>query len=212
MDRMDKEAIFGACTRMRHDTADWLETLDEAALDTPSLCSGWAVRGVAGHLIASVSAPLSQLLLHTVRSGFNPHRANVTMGRERGAHTGPDLATTLRRHADVELSVPVVGVHGPFTDLVVHNADMRVPLGAPWEPDPVWATECLAFVGKGALGFTARKRLAGLRLVATDSSYVAGQGAELSGPAYSLLLALCGRAVGLERLDGPGRDLLAARL
>ena len=209
---MEKREIFGACSQMRRETADWLDTLGPAELDTPSLCAEWDVRGVAGHLIAPFTVPMRDLLWRTVRSGFNPHRANVSLGREVGARPGLVLADELRRHAETELSVPFVGAHGPFTDLIVHNADMRVPLGEEWQPAPPWSVESLHFLARGAVGFTSRRRLAGLRLGATDAEFVHGEGQQLSGPALALVLALCGRRVGLDALHGPGVDVLASRI
>lgn len=85
----------------------------------------------------------------------------------------------------MELTVPFVGAHGPFIDLLVHNADMRVPLTEPWQPEGELSVESLPFLAKGAAGFTSRKRLAGLRLVATDASFRAGEGEEIRGPPFS---------------------------
>ncbi len=209
---MQRAEIFAACTRMRRDTADWLETLSTEQLDTASLCADWPVRGVAGHLIGSVSLSLPTLLWRTVRHGFDPHRANVSLGNEIGARSGAALAAVLREHAGTELDVPFTGIHGPFTDLIVHIADMRVPLDVPWRPEPAWSAEALAFVANGAIGFSDKHRLAGLRICASDADLQLGRGAEVRGPAYDVLLALCGRRVGLDALDGSGRDLLAERI
>ncbi len=58
-----------------------------------------------------------------------------------------------------------------------------------------------------------RRRLArGLRLVATDITWSAGQGPEVTGPATALLLALAGRPLALADLDGPGLATLAERV
>ena len=210
---MERGEIFAACTRMRRDTADWLESLAPDQLDAASLCAGWAVRGVAGHLIASVCVSLPRLLWSTVRHGLSPHRANVSLGNQLGDRSGAELAADLRAHAATELDVPFVGIHGPFTDLVVHNADMRVPLDSPWRPEPAWSAQALVFVGNGGSGgFSTRSRLAGLRICATDADVRLGRGAEVRGASYDLLLALCGRRVGLAGLEGAGRDLLAERI
>jgi hypothetical protein len=57
--------------------------------------------------------------------------------------------------------------------------------------------------------FHARRRLRGLRLVATDCDWSAGDGAEVRGPIGALLLLLTGRyGAAAPQLDGPG----AARL
>jgi len=54
--------------------------------------------------------------------------------------------------------------------------------------------------------------LPGLELRATDidlSAPVGGGGDEVTGPAPALALALLGRTVWLDRLDGPGAPVLS---
>jgi predicted Fe-S protein YdhL (DUF1289 family) len=34
----DDAAVLATCTRLRHEIADWLDTLDEQQWKTPSLC------------------------------------------------------------------------------------------------------------------------------------------------------------------------------
>jgi hypothetical protein len=55
----------------------------------------------------------------------------------------------------------------------------------------------------------AKTRVAGHTLRAGDADFTHGSGPLLHGPAISLLLAACGRQAAL---DGPGVDLLAARI
>ena len=57
-----------------------------------------------------------------------------------------------------------------------------------------------------------KRRTAGLRLEASDGSFVAGEGPLVRGRTVDLLLAMAGRPVALERLDGPGLPLFAARV
>jgi hypothetical protein len=52
----------------------------------------------------------------------------------------------------------------------------------------------------------------GLRFVATDTSWSAGEGDEVRGPLMSIVLALSGRPVGGAALDGPGADRLRKQL
>ena len=56
-----------------------------------------------------------------------------------------------------------------------------------------------------------RRRLAGYRLVATDSGWTAGHGQEVTGPIRALLLLLTGRTALLADLTGPGAATLQAR-
>ena len=61
----------------------------------------------------------------------------------------------------------------------------------------------------GLGGFVgAKKRVAGLRLVATDVDWSHGSGPEVSGPGEAILLAASGRPAALAELDGEGVDVL----
>ena len=50
------------------------------------------------------------------------------------------------------------------------------------------------------------------RALATDTDLDLGEGPVVEGPAISVLLALCGRAVALGELSGPGVETLAGRI
>jgi hypothetical protein len=56
----------------------------------------------------------------------------------------------------------------------------------------------------------ARKRIKGLRLVATDVDWSHGEGPELRGPAEALILASLGRSAALAELEGAGSAALQA--
>ncbi|GGF32093.1 hypothetical protein GCM10011519_01870 [Marmoricola endophyticus] len=206
---MTPEAILSATTAMRLETADWLDTLSDDQLDHPSLCAGWRVREVAGHLAQAGAVSVPAMFVQVARSGFNPHRANTAFARRFGADRPQDL---IRTHAEKKLDLPFVGVHGQFVDLQVHGADMRVPLDAAWVPPVGYAAEALRFLEGGAIGFAPRKRVAGLRVEATDADVAWGSGAALRGTSYDLVLALCGRRHALSGLEGPGTDVIAAAL
>jgi hypothetical protein len=57
-----------------------------------------------------------------------------------------------------------------------------------------------------------KKRIQGLRLVATDTGWTHGTGPEVSGPGLSLMLAMTGRAAGLDDLSGDGATLIGQRM
>jgi hypothetical protein len=60
--------------------------------------------------------------------------------------------------------------------------------------------------------FWARRRLRGVRLLATDTDWVVGAGAELRGPISMLLLLMTGRAAAaLPHLSGAGVRIAAER-
>lgn len=100
-----------------------------------------------------------------------------------------------------------------MTDVLVHEGDIRVPLGLPSDPGPDAVRIALDFVTTGRpIGFVPRGRLKGLRLAAADVDWSFGEGAELSGRGIDLLMAACGRGAVLTRLSGPGRSVLRNRL
>lgn len=208
------EAVFAAATRHRLAFADLVAALDAAQLAAPSLCTGWDVRTVAGHLASAADAPsTASLLVALVRARGSLDRMVDRASREAAARPVPEIVAALRATAGNRLAPPVVGPRGPMTDVLVHTADVAVPLGLPHDPDPADVRLGLEFVTGGrAPGFVARGRLDGLRLVADDAGFARGDGAELAGRAIDVLVAACGRPAALPRLSGPGVDLLGGRL
>jgi uncharacterized protein (TIGR03083 family) len=206
--------INAAIAAERHHIADLVDSLTPAQLEVPSLCGAWTVRQVAGHLVAAIS-PLSarQLLATFVSSGFRLHRANARLATTVARQPPAALAAELHHQAGNRFRAPVVGYPGQLTDLQVHGQDMRRPLGLPHGLDLDRLRVSLEFLTGGrAVGFTPKRRLAGLRLEATDLSWSWGAGPVLAGPAEALMMAVAGRRVGLADLDGPGVRVLAGRL
>jgi uncharacterized protein (TIGR03083 family) len=105
-----------------------------------------------------------------------------------------------------------------LTDAVVHGLDVRRPLGLPGEVP----TESLAPLADFALatpwplnvvvGGSARRRVAGVRLVATDADWTHGTGPVVRARAEDLVLLLHGRAPRPDDLSGPGAPTLLAPL
>jgi uncharacterized protein (TIGR03083 family) len=205
--------IGAAIAAERRRIADLLDSLTPAQLEVPSLCGAWTVRQVAGHLLAAVSVRPSQALAALAGSGFRLHRANARLAATVARQSPAEIADGLRRHAESRSAPPVVGFPGQLTDLQVHGQDMRRPLGLPHGLDLDRLRVSLDFLTGGrAIGFTSRRRLAGLRLEATDLSWSWGAGEALAGPAEALIMAMTGRRVALTELDGPGVQVLTRRL
>lgn len=210
---MDSDAVFAASAAERRAVADLLESLDESQLETPSLCAGWNVRTVAGHLASALAGSQKEFLMAVLRSGGNLHKANDAVARQEARRPVPDLILTLRSHADSRFAPPVVGARGPLTDVLVHAGDMRLPLGLPHDPAIGHVKIALDFITQGRpVGFVPRGTLADLRLNAVDADRSWGVGPELSGSGIDLLMAACGRRSVLERLTGPGTVILRRRL
>ncbi|WP_199199838.1 maleylpyruvate isomerase family mycothiol-dependent enzyme [Micromonospora sp. RP3T] len=195
----------------RRRTADLIDSLTPAQLDTPSLCQAWTVREVAGHLVSPLVSTPWHLLPLLVGAGLRPHVANARLARRVARRPPAELAAALREHADHRFRLPVVGWPGQLTGLQVHGQDMRRPLGLPADLDPERLRISLDFLTGGrAVGFVDRGRVAGLRVEATDLGWSAGAGPVVRGPGAALLLALTGRRVALADLTGDGVARLAA--
>ena len=104
---------------------------------------------------------------------------------------------------------PVMAMLG---EVVVHGEDIRRPLGLPSGADAEAVTCCLGMFSKANVPVGGKKRIAGLRFVATDFDWSIGDGPEVTGPGSSLLLAMVGRKAGLDGLAGPGVADLRSRM
>jgi len=114
----------------------------------------------------------------------------------------------IRDRIGVWKPLPGVDYRESAVDYLVHTQDIAIPLGrrvkmptdvAAVAAERVWANPRL---------FHARKKLAGYRLIATDTDWIAGQGQEVTGPISALLLLLTGRTAALADLSGPGAATL----
>lgn len=208
---MDAAALFDRIAARRRATADLLESLDDAQLATPSLCDAWTVREVAAHLTVPLAVPPARMALAAARHGGRFARANVAVARERGRRPVAELAAVLRERATSRWTPPGHGPAAPLTDLVVHTADMCVPLGRPHAITPDDAAAGFDLVTGFSLFIVPRGLLRGVRIAPTDLDRTWGDGAALTGPAADVLLAVFGRRGFGERVGGPGREVLAAR-
>ena len=98
------------------------------------------------------------------------------------------------------------------SEIVDHGEDIRRPLGITDGASTTATVACLDLYRNASFPLGTKKRIAGLRLVATDVDWSHGTGTEVSGPGLSLLLAMTGRNGGLDQLTGDGVTTLRTRL
>lgn len=202
---MDPEAYWSAVTRLRLTIADHLDGLTAAEWEAPSLCEGWRVRDVAGHLSLVPTVTLGEMLAVAPRAGFNPHRINTVLARRYGSREPAAIVARIREHAEARTAAKGLKTEDQLFDLVVHSQDIVVPLGHTLEIPSEVVVAGLDRVWAMGWPFRARKRLGHLRLTATDAAWAVGSGPELSGTALALLLLLTGRqAAAAPGLAGPG--------
>ncbi|MFC4782835.1 maleylpyruvate isomerase family mycothiol-dependent enzyme [Nocardioides sp. MAHUQ-72] len=206
---LDAERAWGVIVAERRGLADLLAGLAPAQWEGPSLCTRWRIRDVAAHLALVPHPPSAlSLALGAVRARGSFHRLNEETAR-RHAAIGPDaIVAELREHAESR-KVPVVSnADNVLFDILVHGQDIAVPLGIDRPMDLEAARAGADRVWAMGWPFHARRRLAGLRLVATDIAWARGTGLEVRGPIRAHLLALTGRPAARRELSGPGTEHL----
>jgi uncharacterized protein (TIGR03083 family) len=208
---MDREATWRVIAEQRRLLAHLLDGLDEAQWEHPSLCDRWRVKDVAAHVALTPSSPgLPAILVMAARNRFDFDRINHDMAVAYAGRPSGELVALLRELADSRRKPAITTVENLLFDTLVHVQDVAIPLGL-IVPMPVDAArEGAERVWRMGWPFWARRRLRGLRLVATDTTWSAGEGAEVRGPVQALLLLLTGRVgTALPQLSGPGVPRLA---
>ncbi|AFM18512.1 hypothetical protein Mycch_3784 [Mycolicibacterium chubuense NBB4] len=191
---MDADAVWHHTDTQRLEIAGLIgeiEARDPALWDTPSLCAGWTVRNVAAHLTHSTIG-MPRMLFEAARSGFRFNAAVDRMARA-DDRTAAEIAANLRDVVGSRRRPPGATEREPLIDVLVHAQDICIPLGID-RPMPVDAARAAAErVWDMGFPFHARKRLAGVRLVASDADFAVGEGKELRAPVRDVLLMLTGR-------------------
>ena len=189
---MNTDEIWRCVDDQRIELADLLEGLDAEQWMAPSLCDGWRVRDVAAHLTHSHMHPV-QAIVEAVKSGFRFDAMIGRLGRE-DRRSQAEIAAALRGMAGSRKKVPGTSVQQPLIELLVHAQDITVPLGID-RPMPVDAAlEAAKRLAGMKFPLNAQQHLAGVRLVATDADFVAGEGTEIRVPIREIVMILTGRA------------------
>src|SRR3712207_4440 len=81
---MDEE-YWSAVRTIRLRIADLLTSLTPAEWNAASLCEGWRIRDVAGHLALVPTITTWDLLAAAPRGRFNPHRINTLLAVRHGS-------------------------------------------------------------------------------------------------------------------------------
>lgn len=182
---------------------------------TASLCGEWTNREVLAHLVHGRSASVGELAAGMLRCGGSFDRVNAALARRLAAtRSVPQLLDDFARYAERPQGM---GRYFPRTlflgDHVTHELDICLALGR----EPTVAPAALDAVLNAQVHLPnpfvpAYRNSRGLRLVASDTGWVHGAGAEVVGSAADLVSVLAHRPRALDRLSGDGVAVLAARL
>jgi uncharacterized protein (TIGR03083 family) len=204
---MDPDDVWRSIDSERAGLADLLDDLSPAEWGTASLCAAWRVRDVAAHLtLAHMGPGAAAVAAVRARGSFD------RMVRDTALRVGPlpaeEYGRRIRAMVGSRRKAPVVTPLEPLLDVLVHGQDIAVPLGRERPVPPVPAAAAARRAWDTGFPFRARRRLAGLRLVATDSDLDLGDGARVEGSTGDLLLLVTGRTATAHRLTGDGAGVV----
>ena len=192
----------------RASLVDALAGLPDEDWGKPSLCAGWTVREVVGHMTATANMTPPKFFGKMAASGFDFQRMTR---REIAAHTGDlgnkELVERLRARIDARTAPP-----GPapswLGETIVHGEDVFRALGG-YRDHPVGHVVAVADFYRGSnMLIGTKRRIDGVTLRATDADWRHGDGPEASGPMIALVMAMTGRKVALDDLTGKGVAVL----
>ena len=211
---MDREQRWHTIEQERRRLADLLDTLADEEWDRPSLCEGWRIRDVAAHVSLAPQPPdLLDMVVWAFRARGRFHRLNHDIAVVHAdARPAAGLVADLRTHAASRRLPPFTNNRNILFDTMVHAQDIAIPLHRNHPMPVAAAADGATRVWTMGWPFWSRRRLSGYRLVATDVEWSVGSGALVTGPIEALLLLLTGRRVALDRLSGPGAEVLTTTL
>ena len=191
--------------KARMDFADLIEGLTPEQLASQSLCEGWSVQDVAGHVVSFMELSLPAMMFSMAKAGFNVHKAWFANGQKYGAQSIGDIASTIRANASHPSAMKSFPAGLTTVDVAVHTQDIRRALNVEGTLSPEVVQEALSF----CTSHPKRKMMlppdyiAGLRLEATDLDWSWGEGDLVRGTGEALLMGINSRDVTSE-LEGDG--------
>jgi uncharacterized protein (TIGR03083 family) len=167
------------------------------------------VRDVIAHLMDTARTTRLGFVVGLARARFDFDLQNARgVQRDRGA--SPQEALERLRRVAARRSTPPAPLDSRLVEEVVHGEDIRRPLGLTHCYSQEAVVRSLRLQARTPSSFGGAKELvARIRLTATDADVSIGDGPEVTGSALSLLLAISGRRVAMDDLDGPGVAALA---
>ncbi|WP_338751945.1 maleylpyruvate isomerase family mycothiol-dependent enzyme [Janibacter alittae] len=211
---MDDAQLIARTAANRSRFADTLDRLGEQHAGDATLCEGWDVRTLAGHLLQPVHVPSWRFLLTAARMRSMARACDVYAARL-GDRPLAAIAAEIRERAADGSKPWYIGHAGPFTDACIHLRDLaepqRMDVTAPVED---WHTALEIIVSpRGRQSFIPVPGLLdGLRWVASDVDWAHGDGAVVTGSAEALAMVLSGRPAYVDRVTGDGAGTVRERL
>ena len=194
----------------REKFAALLDGLTPEQWDSPTLCDKWTVREVVAHVIGYDPLSRLQLIRRMAKGLVTRGGANAVGVSEFAVKPTEELTALMRQYAAPQGLTAGFGGKIALTDGMIHQQDIRRPLGIPRTIPAESLLVALDFT-KWAPRLLGALQARGVRLVATDLDWANGTGPEVRGSGEALLMVMAGRRAALDDLDGPGKAKLAQR-
>jgi uncharacterized protein (TIGR03083 family) len=199
---MDDAGLQPAIAAEYTSLAGLLATASTAQWDTRSLCEAWRVREVIAHLTMAARYPEPEFMAELRRHGFDFTKLSNEIAARDAQLPADQLVACLSSEVMAHWTPPGGGYHGALNHVVIHGLDVTVPLGVPRRSPDETIRVVLDDLTSGGGHAHFGMAIAGRCLQASDLDWSYGSGATLRGTAGDLAVALCGRTLHGERLDG----------
>jgi uncharacterized protein (TIGR03083 family) len=191
----------------RQGFATFLEGLTFEQWDRPTLCELWRVRDVAIHTVSYDELSTAGLVGRMLRGRLSSERMNAIGVADYADRSPEEILAMIRAATEPQDLTGGFSGRVALTDGMIHQQDIRRPLGLPRTIDPQRLRTALDFA-RFAPTIRGAWRARGVRLVATDLDWSHGRGPEVRGPGEALLLVMAGRGAALDDVEGPGKGAL----
>jgi uncharacterized protein (TIGR03083 family) len=191
------------------DLADRISELSSAQWNSPSLCASWRIRDVVAHIVAGAEGAFGTgaVIAGLIRYRFNYDRWIAADGKARGQSDPAVILNALRVAAVTSKEATKAAPIRALAHVLIHGQDVCRPLGINRDLPEEHLVPVADFVARSVI-FRAHKRIAGLRLSASDIDWSLGDGPEVRGPAEALVMMMAGRSVAIDELSGDGVTIL----
>ena len=118
---------WGMVAAERTELADLMDEFSESDWTTPSLCEGWTVRIVAGHLIGWFERSLPTMLFKVLQTRSFDRTVDFFAGVDASLPVDKIIAE-LRANAGNRFKPPFAPPEQALMEVLVHGLDVRWPL------------------------------------------------------------------------------------
>ena len=175
---MNRDQIWQAIDAQRTSLTDLLGHLADDEWLQPSLCAGWTVRDVAAHLTLQQLGPGATLGMMFKWQGSLDRTIQHAARLRAATLTTQQIIAEIRGTIGSRRHTVGVTYLETLTDILVHSQDIALPLGRRlhMRPDAAAVAASRVLSMRWPPPLPSARKMAGIRLSATDTSWSAGDG------------------------------------